>query len=87
MSRHYLKDHTTYNEPKNDDVGYSVEMRIPWITLPTVGTLVKVDLLSVDHDNNPDTEFDDPDTVFSKVFWDNDSTVDKSEGYLLLEDN
>ncbi len=86
LSNHSLTRSTTYNDSTNEDVGFSVEMRIPWIAPPSVGTLLKIDLLSVDHDNNPDTKYDDPKTVFSKISWDNDNSVDTSGGFLLLAD-
>jgi hypothetical protein len=84
-SQHYLQPGTTYNDPTDSDTGYSVEMQIPWLKSPLDGTLLKLNLLSVDHDQNPDTKFNDPDTIFSKVFWDNDNTVDEAGGYLSLQ--
>ena len=86
LSQHILKENTTYNNLTDEDTGYTVEMRIPWLTVPSAGTLINLDLLSVDHDNNPNSKYDAPDTVFSKIFWDNDNTVDKGDGYMILVD-
>jgi hypothetical protein len=84
LSKHLLTGNTTYNDPTDEDIGYSIEMRIPWLAKPDIGAVLKTDLLSVDHDNNPGAKFDDFGTIFSKIFWDNDATVDKGEGFLIL---
>jgi len=73
MSAYVLKEGTTFNDNKNVDEGFVVEMQIP---RSDTGRKVAVDFLSVDHDQNPGGLYDDPKTVFSKVSWDGDASVD-----------
>lgn len=57
-------------------------MRIPWSDIgynPLPGDTVLADFLSIDHDRNPGGLYDDPATVFSKVSWDRDGSVDTAE--------
>ncbi|MEZ4674926.1 MAG: sugar-binding protein [Caldilineaceae bacterium] len=84
ISYHMLKERTSFNNPSDEDTGYTVEMQIPWVKLPSTGLLINVDMLSVDHDGNPGGTFDDRNTTFSKIFWDSDDTVDEGQGYLIL---
>jgi hypothetical protein len=86
ISKHYLKEITTINDTKASDEGYSVEMQIPWEeeAQPIAGSTIRADFLSVDHDKNPEGEWDDDDTDFSKISWDGDENVDTAGRQLLL---
>jgi hypothetical protein len=81
----YLKGTTTFDKSDDQDEGYSIEMRIPWVRTPPEGSTIAADFLSVDHDYNPGGLFDDPDTVFSKISWDGDGSINTAmKGILLL---
>ena len=75
----HLPDCTTLDNTGDADCGYTVEMRIQWsearITA-NAGDMIPTDFLSVDHDGNPGTPYDDPATEFSKLSWDGDSRAD-----------
>jgi hypothetical protein len=79
-----LKPLTTLNEPSDTDSGYTVEMRIKWQEAPQLGKRIPADLLSVDHDANPGSKFDDPGTIFSKLSWDGDGDISSAKANLLL---
>jgi serine/threonine protein kinase len=85
-SGYYLKGKTTFDDPADQDEGYSVEMRIPWFTTPFAGQAIAADLLSVDHDQNPRGEWDAAGTVFSKMSWDGDGNVNTAMKHILLLD-
>ena len=75
-----LKGKTTIGNNSDIDIGYYVEMKIPWANtrvIPTSGDVIPVDFLSVDHDNNPGGLWNgiDPKTNFSKMSWDGDGSV------------
>ena len=80
----HLKGATTFDNPDDQDEGYSIEMRIPWVRTPAEGSTIAADFLSVDHDYNPGGLFDDRDTVFSKISWDGDRSVDTAMKSILL---
>jgi len=80
----HLKGATTFNNPDDQDEGYSIEMRIPWVRTPVAGSRIAGDFLSVDHDYNPGGLYDDPDTVFSKKSWDGDGITDTAMNSILL---
>lgn len=82
MSAHLLKEGTTFNEPSDEDEGYTIEMQIPIVEAPTADDIIYVDLLSVDHDYNPGQPYNSSRTIFSKIFWDADETVEESGGFL-----
>jgi hypothetical protein len=84
ISEHYLKGATTFGNPDDQDEGYSIEMRIHWVRTPAEGSTIAADFLSVDHDYNPGGLFDDRDTVFSKISWDGDGSVDTAMKSILL---
>lgn len=82
-----LKSGTTRNDPDDTDVGFTVEMRVPLTqtrVIPNAGDIVPADLLSVDHDGNPGGAWNDPATIFSKISWDGDGSVDTTGRSLLL---
>jgi hypothetical protein len=82
-----LKPGTTLTIPGDIDPGFTVEMRVPWTqtrVIPNAGDIVPVDFLSVDHDGNSGGAWDDPATIFSKISWDGDSSVDTTGRSLLL---
>ena len=69
------------------DIGFTVEMKVPFTqtrVIPNAGDIVPADLLSVDHDGNPGGAWDDPATIFSKISWDGDGSVDTTGRSLLL---
>ena len=69
------------------DIGFTVEMKVPFTqtrVIPNAGDIVPADLLSVDHDGNPGEPWDDPATIFSKISWDGDGSVDTTGRSLLL---
>ena len=75
----YLPPCTTLDETGDTDCGYTVEMRIRWARARITangGDIVPADLLSVDHDGYPGGAWDDPGTLFSKVSWDGDASVE-----------
>jgi len=81
-----LKEPGTCNNAQDTDTGFSVEMRIPWSQLylmPASGAVMPLDLLSVDHDLNPTKPWNDPVTVWSKLFWDGEGS-NELRGALLL---
>jgi hypothetical protein len=81
----YLKGTTTFDNSNDQDEGYSIEMRIPWVRTPAEGSTIAADFLSVDHDYNPGGLFNDHDTVFSKISWDGDGSINTAmKGILLL---
>jgi hypothetical protein len=84
VSKHQLKHGTTLNEPSDNDIGYTVEMQIPWGAMPSQGQIIAIDLLSVDHDQNPGGKFDDSRTIFSKITWDGDQSVDTTHQHIQL---
>jgi hypothetical protein len=84
ISEHHLKGATTINDPTDSDVGYSIEMKIPWTTSQVTGSTITADFLSVDHDSNPGGKSSDPDTVFSKISWDGDADDDTAGKNILL---
>ena len=82
-----LKNGTTLDSSGDTDLGFTVEMKVPWPqvrVVPNPGDIVPADLLSVDHDNNPGGAYKDPATIFSKISWDGDSNVDTTGRSLLL---
>jgi hypothetical protein len=82
-----LKPGTTFNQRGDTDTGFTVEMSVPWSqvrVIPNPGDIVPADVLSVDHDGNPGGSWDDPATIFSKISWDGDSSVDTTGRSLLL---
>jgi hypothetical protein len=79
-----LKGVTTFNDPSNQDEGYSVEMRIAWESPRAEGDTIAFDLWSIDHDYNPGKRFDHPDTIFSKISWDGDQSVDTARKSIFL---
>jgi len=69
------------------DIGFTVEMKVPFTqtrVIPNAGDILPADLLSVDHDGNPGGAWDDPATIFSKISWDGDGSVDTTGRSLLL---
>lgn len=75
-----LKGKTTIDNNSDIDIGYYVEMKIPWANtrvIPSPRDIIPMDFLSVDHDNNPDGLWNgiDPKTNFSKISWDGDGSV------------
>ena len=84
-SKHFLKGATSFDDSANLDEGYSVEMQIPWgANLPVANSKINADFLSVDHDGNPGGMYDATDTVFSKISWDGDGSVDTAGRSILL---
>lgn len=81
---YHLKGTTTFDNPSDQDKGYSIEMRIPWVRTPAEGSTIAADFLSVDHDYNPGGLFKDRDTVFSKISWDGDASVDTAKKSIFL---
>ena len=82
-----LKLGTTLNDPGDTDIGFAVEMKVPFTqtrVIPNAGDIVPTDFLSVDHDGNPGGAWDDPATIFSKISWDGDGNVDTTGRSLLL---
>lgn len=82
-----LKPDTTVNNPDGTDIGFTVEMRVLLTQtrmIPNAGDIIPADLLSVDHDGNPGGAWDDPATIFSKISWDGDGSVDTTGRSLLL---
>ncbi len=90
ISQHHLKGTTSINDPIDSDEGYTIEMKIPWssnlfnIASPSEGSIIAIDFLSVDHDQNPGGKSSDPDTVFSKISWDGDANIDTAGKNILL---
>jgi hypothetical protein len=80
----HLKGATTFDDSSDQDEGYSIEMRIPWVRTPDEGSTIAADFLSVDHDYNPGRLFNDPGTVFSKKSWDGDGKVNTALKGILL---
>lgn len=80
----HLKGATIFNDPDDQDEGYSIEMRIPWVGTPEEGDTIAADFLSVDHDYNPGGLFNDTATVFSKISWDGDRSIDTALKSILL---
>lgn len=82
LSVHWLKANSSFNDPSNLDGGYLIEMRIPLVSTPVENDIISIDLLSVDHDKNPNGAYNSSKTIFSKKFWDGDQTVDEANGVL-----
>lgn len=82
-----LRPGTTLNNPGDTDAGFTMEMKVPWTqvrVIPNARDIVPADLLSVDHDGNPGGAWDDPATIFSKISWDGDGSVETTGRSLLL---
>ncbi|MCB0143855.1 MAG: AAA-like domain-containing protein [Caldilineaceae bacterium] len=83
-SVHKLKGSSSFDDPSDIDLGYTVEFRIPWELSPVIGTPINIDLVSVDHDRNPGGKFNDAATFFSKLSWDADQNVDTAQRQIVL---
>ena len=86
ISEHWLKSGTTFDDPTNEDAGYSIELQIRWAFEPESRKKIAIDFLSVDHDLNPGGHFDDTLTIFSKISWDGDQNIDTATKQILLID-
>ena len=82
LSVHWFKPDSSFNNPIDSDSGYQIEMQIPLISSPVENDVISIDLLSVDHDNNPNAPYNSSKTIFSKIFWDGDNTIDEANGFL-----
>lgn len=82
LSEHWFKTGSSFNDPTDSDDGYQIEMRIPMVIAPVENDIVSIDLLSVDHDKNPNAPYNSSKTIFSKVFWDGDNMINEANGFL-----